>query len=130
MENILFKDNEVLFKALADDFIKAVSELRKAEEQSSIEKSLFMDMDEEEHYYEEHEKRMHSLTSSKDYINITRKEYWENILKAKIEVIEKIGGFKMMQEFDTYLYNHPKDDELKLYNAFDYLADGVGGWCR
>lgn len=119
-----------MFEALTLDFAKAVMEYRKAGDESEIEINLFPTDAEEEEKFNEYEERMNSLTASKDYINITREEYWQQIIKSKIEVIACIGGLEMMQEFSTYLYNHALDDKLKLYNAFDYYADGIGGWCK
>lgn len=123
-------ENNELFISLAEDFSKAVNEYRKAKKESEISKPIFMSDKEEEQDYKEYQNRMKSLISSKDYIKITREEYWQNILQAKIEVISKIGGFEMMQEFHRYLYKHSKNEELNLYSAFDYFADGIGGWCR
>lgn len=121
-------DKDKLFKELADDFIAAVQNYRNAKKESNIDKPVFMKEEEENQYYKERYNRMKTLNSSQDYIKITRVEYWEKILEAKIEVISRIGGFNMMQEFSDYLYNHQKDNELKLYNAFNYFADGIGGW--
>lgn len=123
-------NKDKLFISLTEDFAQAVSEYRKAKRESEINKPMFASEEEEEQDYKKYQDRMKSLTTSKDYIKITREEYWQNILKAKIEVISKVGGFGMMQEFHRYLYNHPKNNELSLYSAFDYYADGIGGWCR
>ncbi len=125
----MFNKNE-LFASLLEDFSQAVNEYRTAKKESEINKPIFMNDEQEEQDYKEYQDRMKSLTTSKDYIKITREEYWQNILQAKIEVISKIGGFEMMQEFHKYLYEHPNNDALSLYSAFDYFADGIGGWCR
>lgn len=127
MENKTFKD--VLFKALAEDFAKAVSEYRKARQESDLPTNFSYDDEEREENYRAYDKRIEALKTSKDYISLTREEYWQQILKAKIEVIASIDGFKMMQDFCTYLCNIP-DDDLNLYSAFDYYADGIKGWCR
>lgn len=119
-----------LFASLAEDFAQAVKEYRKAKAESEIGNPIFISEEREEKEYQEYQARMKSLTTSKDYIKITREEYWQKILQAKIEVISKIGGFEMMQEFHRYLYSHPENDNLNLYSAFDYYADGIGGWCR
>lgn len=119
-----------LFISLAEDFSQAVNEYRRAKRESEIDRRIFMTESEEEQEYKEFQNRMKSLTTSKNYIKLTREEYWGNILKAKIEVIAQIGGFEMMQDFHRYLYGYLKNDELNLYSAFDYYADGIGGWCR
>lgn len=118
-----------LFKYLAEDFSNAVIEYRKAKEDTELLKKCFMSQEEEDKISKEYEYRMKSLTVSKDYINITRDEYWGKILSSKIEVIACIGGFELMQEFMNYLSVYKKDN-LNLASAFDYHADGIGGWCR
>lgn len=101
-----------LFEELSKDFEKAVREYRKAKEQSECTSGRL------------------DAEVNEDYMNLTRKEYREQILKAKIEVIACIGGFKMMQEFCGYLYERQEEEWINTYSAFDYFADGIGGWIR
>jgi predicted ATPase len=117
-------NKDELFVALGEDLISVVKELRKAQKDTIIRDN---DTDEE---FLDYRYRIAELTKSKEYIKLTRVEYWEEILKSKIRTISTIGGFKMMQDFYDYIYNHELDDELKLARAFDYYADGIGGWCR
>lgn len=122
---------EKLFENLAKDFKKAVENYRKARREQKIEKSYFgwSDPESEEKYYDEIEKRRNSINTSKDYIKLTREEYWQNIIISKIEVIAAIGGFELMEEFSLYL-REVDNNELLLENAFVYYADGICGWCR
>lgn len=122
---------EKLFENLAKDFKKAVENYRKARREQKIEKSYFgwSDPESEEKYYDEIEKRRNSINTSKDYIKLTREEYWQDILKSKIQVIGAIGGFELMEEFSLYL-REIDNNELLLENAFVYYADGICGWCR
>lgn len=119
-----------LFELLAEDFAIAVKEYRRAKKESEVYDPMFMNEEEEEEKYNEYKARIKTLTTSKDYIKLTREEFWIEILKAKIQVIACIGGFKLMQEFHTFLYDYPGDNNLNLASAFDYYADGIGGWCR
>jgi hypothetical protein len=48
----------------------------------------------------------------------------------RIQVIAAIGGFKFMQEFHDFLCQYRKYENLNLARAFDWYADGIGGWCR
>ena len=122
---------EKLFENLAKDFKKAVENYRKARREQNIEKSYFgwSDPESEENCYDEIEKRRNSINTSKDYIKLTREEYWQDILKSKIQVIGAIGGFELMEEFSLYL-REIDNNELLLENAFAYYADGICGWCR
>lgn len=122
---------EKLFENLAKDFKKAVENYRKARREQEIEKPYFgwSDPESEEKYYDEIEKRRNSINTSKDYIKLTREEYWQDILKSKIQVIGAIGGFELMEEFSLYL-REVDNNELLLENAFVYYADGICGWCR
>lgn len=123
-------DKYKLYEAIADDFISVVREYRKAQHDNILnDKKDSFCTDERDIAYEEYEKRISTLTNSKDYVKLQRDEYWQQIITAKIQVISKLG-FKTMQEFCTYLYNRPENDELDMYSAFDYLADGIGGWWR
>lgn len=122
-------NKEELFKSLAEDFARAVREYRKAKYENEMPSTWSLDENKNERMYEEYKTRIKALSSSKDYISLTRQEYWEQILEAKIQVIAAIGGLKLMQDFCTYLYNHSIED-LNMYSAFDCFADGIGGWCR
>ena len=124
-------NKEELFKNLSEDFKTAVIKYRKARYEQEIEKPYFSSWDEEaeDRYNLEEEKRINTINTSKDYINLTREEYWQNILKAKIEVIAAIGGFDLMQEFSDYLRTI-SDENLMLESVFCYYADGISGWCR
>lgn len=120
---------EELFKSLSEDFAATVKSYRKARHEKDIEIPHFYDEYKEEKYNEQEEVRRNTINTSKDYIKLTRDEYWQNILRAKIEVIGSIGGFEYMQEFARYLRN-VDNDELSLESAFVYYADGICGWCR
>ena len=132
----MLKENEVkeLFKNLSIDFKIAVEKYRLARDEKDINNPYFdMSEEEEEKYYLEEKKRKNTINTSKDYINITREEYWQNIIKAKIEVIGAIGGFELMQDFSRYLRqldDNDKKGNLMLESAFVYYADGICGWCR
>lgn len=124
-----------LFKNLSMDFKIAVEKYRLAREEKEINKPYFSWNDEEaeEKYYLEEEKRRNTINTSKDYIDITREEYWQNIIKAKIEVIGAIGGFELMQEFSIYLRqldDNDKEGNLMLESSFVYYAEGICGWYR
>lgn len=123
-------DDKELFISLAKDFANAVKEYRKASDDSEIIKSRFLSDEESDKEYLKYQSRINGLTTSKDYISLTREEYWQEIIKTKIEVIAAIGGFKFMQEFHNFLYECNEYDELRLSTAFDYYADGICGWCR
>lgn len=126
-------NKEELFKNLAEDFKVAVEKYRKARYEQDMTIPHFSSNDEEaeEKYYIAEEKRKNTINTSKDFINITREEYWQNIIKAKIEVIGAIGGFELMQEFSRYLRQFDEEtDNLMLESAFAYYADGINGWCR
>ena len=118
-----------LFKGLADDFKVAVSNYRKARREKEIEEPYFSwkDTEAEEKYCSEEEKRRNSINTSKDYIKLTREEYWQNIIISKIEVIAAIGGFKMMSDFYDCLKTIDTDN-LGLCSAFSWYADGICGW--
>ncbi|NFI55930.1 hypothetical protein FDA48_06000 [Clostridium botulinum] len=122
---------EELFKSLSEDFIMAVENYRKAEHEQDMNIPYFLSCEEEkeEKYNEDERVRRNTINTSKDYINLTRREYWQNILRAKIEVIGSIGGFEFMQEFSWYLRDIDTN-ELLLESAFVYYADGICGWCR
>ncbi|MBY7006787.1 hypothetical protein FDA25_02495 [Clostridium botulinum] len=112
-----------IMKNLADDFKKVVIEYRKArKEQEAIEEKS------EERYY-----RREELTTSKNYVKLTRAEYWKDMIESKIKVIGCIGGFKFMQEFCEYLHEYEKehcegDIRLNLVSCFDANANGINGW--
>lgn len=120
-----------LFNNLSEDFKVAVGNYRAAREDKDIQEPYFRYSDEEaeEKYNKEEDKRRDSINTSKDYIRLTREEYWKNILKSKIEVIGAIGGFELMDEFSKYL-RKIDTNELMLESAFGYYADGICGWCR
>ncbi|NFL39291.1 hypothetical protein [Clostridium botulinum] len=124
-------EKEELFNRLSKDFIMAVESYRKAEYEQDMDMPYFLSCEEEkeEKYNEDERARRNTINTSKDYINLTRREYWQDILRAKIEVIGSIGGFEYMQEFAKYLRDIDKD-ELLLESAFVYFADGICGWCR
>lgn len=114
--------NDISMKNLADDFVKVVREYRKAR-------------DEEEIIEEDHLKaydRRKSLHDSKDYVKLTRIEYWENIIESKIKVIAAIGGNKLMAEFCMYLEEYEEkycgEEGLYLVSCFDAKANGICGW--
>ena len=126
------KDNKNdLFKGIADDFKIAVSNYRTAKRENEIKEPYFSwnDTEAEERYCSEEEKRKNSINTSKDYIKLTREEYWKNIIISKIEVIAAIGGFNMMSDFYDYLKTIDTD-ELLLCSAFSWHADGIDGWCN
>lgn len=128
-------DRENLFKNLAEDFKLAVVNYRKARDEQEIDKPYFgwNNEEAENKYYLEQEKRRNGINTSTDYINLTREEYWQNILIAKIEVIGVIGGFEMMQDFSMYLRKLDEaagENNIMLESAFCYYADGISGWCR
>lgn len=120
-----------LIKNVAEDFKAAVKNYRKAREEQEIEEPYFSTWEEElERKYNIQEKtRKDSINTSKDYIKLTREEYWQNIIIAKIEVIGAIGGFELMQEFSIFLRSID-DEDLHLESAFCYYADGICGWYR
>lgn len=124
-------NKEELFKNLAVDFKVAVEKYRVAREDKDIQEPHFSFSDEiaEEKYNKDEDKRRDSINTSKDYIRLTREEYWKNILISKIEVIGAIGGFELMDEFSKYL-RKIDTNELMLESAFGYYADGICGWCR
>jgi hypothetical protein len=57
-------------------------------------------------------------------------EFCGKIIESKIQVIAAIGGFMFMQEFHNFLYQYRKYENLNLASAFNWYADGIGGWCR
>lgn len=111
------KNKEAMFKAIASDFKKAVKEYRAARRDEELEEDYIKCIE-----------RRGSQYTSKDFVKMTRVEYWIDIIKSKIEVIAAIGGFDMMQEFSYYL-SDVDSGELMLESAFSYLADGICGWC-
>jgi hypothetical protein len=124
-----------LMKNLANDFSKAVKNYRLARQENEVIKPNFSswEEDKEEEFCQKEKLRINSINTSKDYINLTRLEYWEFTLKSKIEVIGAIGGFEFMQEFSRYLREIDyisDDDSLLLESAFSWYADGICGWCR
>lgn len=128
-------NKEELFKNVSEDFKSAVEKYRKARHDKEIEEPYFGYNDEaaEDKYYAEERKRQNTINTSKDYVKITREEYWQNVLRAKIEVIGAIGGFELMQGFSRYLRevdDKAGENNLMLESAFVYYADGICGWCR
>lgn len=132
---LVCSDNEekLLMQRLADDFQIAVKNYRKAKRENEIydPKFTYWTEEEEEKYYEEERKRRNTINTSEGYIKITRVEYWENVLKSKIEVINAIGGFKFMQDFSYFLREidiKAGEECLSLESAFCWHAEGIGHW--
>lgn len=114
--------DNINMKNLADNFVAVVREYRKArDEEERIEEDTI----------EEYGRRK-LLHNSKDYIKLTRTEYWRDIIESKIQVIGAIGGNKLMKEFCMYLEDYEKEycneEELFLVSCFDANANGICGW--
>lgn len=63
-------------------------------------------------------------------VTLTRREYWGFVIKAKIEILDAIGGLDFMRGIYELLEVQPDNTEYGFAAAFDELADGIGGWYR
>lgn len=114
--------NDINMKNLADDFVDVVKEYRRARDQEErIEEDNLKAYD-----------RRKSLHDSKNYVKLTRVEYWGNIIESKIKVIAVIGGNKLMRDFCMYLEEYEEkycsEEGLYLVSCFDSRANGICGW--
>lgn len=113
--------NNIIMKNLADDFVKAVCEYKKAQEDQEMLSESTLEVI----------KRRMSLHDSKNYVKLTRSKYWQDIIQSKIEVIGAIGGNNLMKEFCEYLEEYEEkycDKKLNLVSCFDSNANGICGW--
>ncbi len=98
-------NNDILVSRLAEDFIVPLKNYRIARNENQEEGDEFSDM--------------------RDIPPYNSLDYWINIVKAKLSVINIIGGFALAKNICDSLLNHNEESEYKLSSAFDCLADGV-----
>lgn len=119
--------NEKLMKLLLVDFGEIVEKFRTAEDElDKYDCIIDTNVLEDSSNFDSFVRKIKKTKKAEHYEIISLKEGLKQKIKAKIEVIALIDGFKGMQKFHEYLYDN-NYDASKLFN---HLADGIGGWCK
>ncbi|WP_345242473.1 hypothetical protein [Pontibacillus salipaludis] len=120
-------DKQVVWN-LAEDLMYHIEKYRKARE-----------MSEEKSQQEFNEKLANEIFEGdnqyvQNKLNIDGVTYWENVIEAKIETINIIGGLDLMKEVHNRLEIYDEEvaklesESIHYASAFNSLAHGIGNW--
>lgn len=112
-----------MVKKVADDLIKIIKNYRSVEQKSDS-----LSLNDNKQILEVVQSILNEAKYNKNDITLSATAFWNEILRAKIEVIGAMGGLQLMRQVYDELENNPENDEYSFSDRFSSAANGCCGW--